>query len=130
MKRSATCRFCVILVILMTTTGCCLRKSTEQRCCPPYVKQTPTPVISAKVPGAGVVADFSEVQPFEAVRRNLLSQVGFNESLEIDLPEATCLAATHSELAELVEAERHAMRCQSDDCRSQNDRFDPRRPGA
>jgi hypothetical protein len=66
-----------------------------------------------------VVSDFSRMQPFSSVQRNLFAEVGSAEPLKVDLQETICLAATRSKLGDLVDAERLAVGCQSDDCYGQ-----------
>ncbi len=110
-----------ILLALMIATmmsGCCLRRPNAQKCCPEYVSQRGNLQVSAKPIEAGIVYDFGSIPNYDNVRRSLFDQLATGNVAKINLQEAVCLAARNSDLAELIDAERHSIKCQSGDGRA------------
>lgn len=94
--------------------GCCARPNTPTRICPPYVSQPAALQVSEKPKSAGVTADFGGVASYPEVASPTIATAE-SAALRIDLLETICLAASNSSQADLIEAERHALRCQSCD---------------
>ena len=92
--------------------GCCAPKVSPQKPCPPYISQQIPIALSDKPQDAGVAADFTSIGRYAEVTRSALDQMA-STSLKIDLLETVCLAAGNSVQADLIEAERHALNCQS-----------------
>ena len=67
-----------------------------------------------KPPGSGVASDFGFVGDYESVRGSLVQPLESTSTLTINLDEAICAATRNSELAELIKAQWHAIKCRSD----------------
>ena len=114
---------CVTLFTLVNS-GCCWRDTPVCKTCPPYVSQMEPLAVSVKPEDAGVTTQFDALPDYESARQSLLSQVAADGTISISLQEVICLAAKNSELAEVIEQERHLLKCRldqqsdSDDCGS------------
>ena len=115
MNRSCTL---ILLAILLSSgiVGCCASKKATVKCCPPYTPKTTDLAVAPKQLGAGIQSTFDGVPEYAQVRQSLVDQLAAEDVLAIDLHEAVCLAARNSATAEMIEAERHALKCQSDNC--------------
>lgn len=72
--------------------------------------------VSSKSLDAGVSYDFDDLPKYDSARKSILGQIAADSVVQINLHEAISLAAENSELADLIESERHALRCQTDSC--------------
>ncbi len=105
------------LVVFVTTLqgGCSLRRSGQRNCCPPYVSQKSSFSVSEKPTNSGVVADFNSLGDFGSLQDAAVDSEASAPTAKMDLQEALCSAARNSELAEVVEAQRQALLCRSED---------------
>jgi hypothetical protein len=98
--------------LALALNGCCARRASPKNACPPYFSQTLPLAVAEKLPGAGVTADFDAIPKSTELSRSLFESLA-SGSMKIDLLETVCAAARNSAKAELIEAERHAVQCQS-----------------
>ncbi len=107
-----------LLVVFLTTMfcGCSLRHSRTPTRCAPYISQRHDFQAVPKPVGAGVQSDFDSIGDYRTVRRSLIEPLTPENALSVDLNEVLCAAARNSALADLIEAERHALACRVDDC--------------
>ena len=103
----------LVATIVFAMSGCCTRRTTQPKCCPPYEPAGRSIQLPEYEPVADVVTDFDSIPNYETVRRSLFEQMNDGRAVKIDVLEAACIAAANSELAELIEAERHAVLCQA-----------------
>jgi hypothetical protein len=96
------------------TCGCCSLDRPACEKCPPYLSEVEPLAVAVKPNGAGVTTNFDSVPDYSSAKRSLLSQVAADDSVAITLEEVICLAAKNSELAEVIEQERHLLRCRID----------------
>ncbi len=110
------------LVVFVTTMqgGCSLRRSGQPSCCPPYTSQKSSFTVSEKPVNSGVDADFSSLGDFASLQHATTDSSASTPTAKMDLQEALCSAARNSELAELVEAQRQALLCRSNDGQESN----------
>ena len=105
----------MIYLLLMATvlnTGCCWRRDMPADCCPAYVSQQVGLSVSAKSIDAGVETDFGTLPAYDSIKQSVLAQVAAPGTMPIDLDEVICLAAHNSQLADVIDQERHLLRCQ------------------
>ncbi len=108
--RQTAILFCISLVTGINS-GCCWRDAPVCKTCVPFVsKQTPLEV-SLKPEGAAVTTDFASLPDYQSARQSLLAQVATEDTVAITMKEVICLAAQNSELAEVIEQERHLLKC-------------------
>jgi hypothetical protein len=105
-----------LLLLVLTTSGCCLRRQTPETSCPPFQSQRTPLAVSEKSFDATVSYDFENLPTYSSARKSILGQIATSAVVQINLPEVIVLAAQNSELADLIESERHAIKCQSDNC--------------
>ena len=106
-------RCLAVVVVVAMISGCGLRRHQTPKCCPTYQSQRVAFQVAEKSSAATVETDFGAVGDLQMIQRSpLQSKI---QTTKIDLGEAICLAATNSELADLIEAERHALNCAATD---------------
>lgn len=103
----------LVVFALTILCGCSLRRAERPTCCPPYASQRGCLVLSEKQPGLGVQSDFAAISEYRANRGSIIGPIAPSNSMVIDLNEAICAAARNSELAELIEANWHVIKCRS-----------------
>lgn len=106
----------LICVALLTgiNTGCCWRDTQVCKTCAPFVSQQTPLAVSVKPEGANVTTDFESLPDYQSARQSLLGQVAGEVTVAITMEEVICLAAKNSELAEVIEQERHLLKCRLD----------------
>ncbi len=92
-------------------SGCCWRESPVCKTCSPYISSVEPLAVAAKPDDSGVTANFDSVPDYESAKQSLLSQVVADGTVAITLDEVVCLAAKNSELADVIEQERHLLKC-------------------
>ena len=106
--------FCLVIAIL-GNSGCCWRRGVPAKDCPAFEPRQIPLSVSAKPLDAGVEANFNSLPTYESVRQSVLAQVAAPGTTAINLEEVVCLAAQNSQLAEVIDEERHLLRCQQGD---------------
>ena len=107
---------CLLLLASVLNTGCCWRRDMPAKCCPPYASQRVPLSASAKPINAGVDADFELLPAYDSIKQSVLAQVAVPGTMPIELNEVVCLAAQNSQLAEVIDQERHLLQCQRGEC--------------
>ena len=102
-----------LALAIIIICGCASRRQCPPLACPQYVSARINVAVSPKS-DEGVSSDFGAIPKYESVKRSLFDQTTSGEIVSIDLQEVICLAARNSELADLIESERHVLRCKSD----------------
>lgn len=110
------CKTLTLLLLVMTASGCCLRRQSPEPSCPPYQSGRMPLAVSEKPVDATVSYDFENLPTYQSARKSILGQVATDQVIQINLPEVIVLAAQNAELADLIESERHAIKCQSNSC--------------
>jgi len=105
----------VTALLCVTWSGCCLHRPQPAKTCPPYVSQRSPLTTSLKSPSEGVAADFSQIEGFAQLKSKTNIDPNSALPLAVDLDEVRCAAARNSRLAELIEAQRHALNCRLGD---------------
>lgn len=105
----------MLTVVSLSLSGCCWRGESPSKCCPPFVSGRTPLAVSLKSADAGVAANFDSLPAYDSIRQSVLAQVAADGTVAISLEEAICLAARNSQLAEVIDEERHLLQCQSDD---------------
>lgn len=95
-------------------SGCCAHKQVAPAPCPPYQSQRSPIQVPDKPDDAGVTADFGAVAEYKPAALSAFAEIA-DGSVKLTLQEAACIAATNSVQADLIEAERHALSCQTND---------------
>lgn len=106
----------VLLLLVIITSGCCARRQPEKADCPPYISGRIPVAVAPKKDDATVSHDFTNLPSYLSSRKSILGQIATDSFVRIDLPEVIELAAKNSELADLIESERHTLKCQADSC--------------
>ena len=107
---------CLLLLASVLNTGCCWRRDVPAKCCPAFESQRVPLSASAKPIDAGVEADFESLPSYDSIKQSVLAQVATPGTMQIELNEVICLAAQNSQLAEVIDQERHLLQCQQGEC--------------
>ena len=106
---------CLLSLASVISTGCCWRRDVPAKCCPAYVSQQVGLSVSSKPIDAGVEANFDTLPDYDSIKQSVLAQVAAPGTMQIELEEVICLAAHNSQLAEVIDQERHLLQCQQGD---------------
>ncbi|MFK7768308.1 MAG: hypothetical protein AB8B55_13875 [Mariniblastus sp.] len=101
-----------LAITISIVCGCASRRQCPPPACSPYVSEK-TEIIVAPISNEGVGYDFSGIPNYESVKQSLFDKIATGGSIPISLQDVVCLAAKNSEAADLLEAERYAIACQS-----------------
>lgn len=95
--------------------GCCWRRAVPTNGCPTLVSEQVPLSVSAKSVDAGVETNFDMLPDYDSIKQSVLAQVATPGTMAITLDETICLAAQNSQLAEVIDQERHLLKCQQGD---------------